>query len=83
MKTYEIYQSAEKEKNEARYGIDSNSCVCCGKRIKNIEYMINTTTDWVCVDEPNEDNIHNSQGSFPVGSECRKHFPKEFIFKVN
>jgi hypothetical protein len=83
MKTHPIYESLQKSDNEKRNGIHSNSCVCCSKIIKNIKHGIHTTTDWVAVDEQDEAKVPNSQGWFPVGSECAKHFPKEFLFSLN
>lgn len=81
MKTHPIYESPVKERNEKRYGIKDNTCVCCGKpTAKNL--WIHATTDWVAVDEPDQTKVKNSQGAFPIGSECAKQFPKEFIFKT-
>jgi hypothetical protein len=80
MKTYPIYESPKKEANEKRYGLTSKSCVCCGKPTAE-KLSIHCTTDWVAVNEPNQDLVPNSQGAFPIGSECAKRFPKEFIFK--
>lgn len=83
MKTHPIYESPKKEQNEERYGIAENSCVCCGKRIKNVFLGIHATTDWVAVDEGDDTKVSNSQGWFPVGTECAKHFPKEFLFHIH
>jgi hypothetical protein len=78
MKTHPIYESPKKEANERKYGLNSNSCVCCGKPTAEHLY-IHATTDWKAVDTTEE--IANSQGAFPIGPECAKHFPKGFIFK--
>jgi hypothetical protein len=59
----------------------SNSCICCGKPTAQ-KLFIHATTDWVAVDEPDGAKVPNSQGAFPIGPECAKHFPKEFIFKA-
>ena len=40
------------------------------------------TTDWLMIDTDDSDLIDNSQGMFPVGSECKKHLPKQFVFKA-
>lgn len=82
METFEIYESPKKEANEAKYGIQSNSCVCCGKLTAE-KLFIHATTDWVAVDEPDQNKVENSQGAFPIGPECAKKFPKQFIFKSN
>ena len=68
-----------KERNEKKFGIQSNSCVCCGRPTAKKLY-IHATTDWLACDEPNQEKVQNSQGAFPIGPECAKHFPKEFIF---
>lgn len=79
MKTFPIYESPKKEANEERYGLTGKSCVCCGKPTAQ-KLWIHATTDWVAVDEVDQDKVPNSQGAFPIGSECAKKFPKEFIF---
>lgn len=80
MKTHEIYESPMKERNEAKYGLTSKSCVCCGKPTAE-KLFIHATTAWVAVDEWDENKVPDSQGAFPIGPECAKKFPKEFIFK--
>jgi hypothetical protein len=44
------------------------------------------TTFWVAVDTDDtdivSDNGFQSQGFFPIGTECKKKMDKEFIFKV-
>ena len=81
MNTFPIYESPMKESNEHKYGNHANSCVCCGKRTAE-KLWIHATTDWVAVDEPDESKVPDSQGAFPVGPECAKKFPKEFIFST-
>lgn len=81
MTTIEIYQSPNKDANEAN-GTSENSCVCCGKPIKVVKQFIHVTTDWAATDSP-DTSIEDSQGLFPIGNECKKHFPKEFIFNIN
>lgn len=80
MKTFPIYESKSKEANEERFGIHMDSCVCCGRPTAD-KLFIHTTPAWVTVDEPDESKVPDSQGAFPIGPECAKHFPKEFIFK--
>jgi hypothetical protein len=48
---------------------------------EQVKYMVHMTTDWLMVDTDDEILVGNSQGLFPVGSECKKRLPKEFIFK--
>ena len=80
MKIFPIYESPMKERNEKKYGITSKSCVCCGKPTAE-KLWIHATTAWVAVNEPDESKVEDSQGAFPIGPECAKKFPEEFIFK--
>lgn len=79
MKTYHIYESSKKEANEERLGLHTNSCVCCGLRTAE-KLFIHTSTDWLAVDT--DKMFNESQGFFPIGPECAKKFPNEFIFKL-
>jgi hypothetical protein len=81
MKTHPIYESPNKEKNEKRLGLWRDSCVCCGKRTKE-NLFIHATTSWVAIDEFDDTKVPDSQGLFPIGPECAKHFPKEFILRM-
>lgn len=81
MKTCTIYESPKKESNEERLGLHTDSCVCCGLRTAE-KLFIHANTDWLAVDVKEECEIDNSQGFFPIGPECAKRFPKEFIFKA-
>ena len=80
MNTFEIYESPKKYANEERLGSHSNSCICCGLLTAE-KFFIHATTDWVAIDEIDADKVANSQGFFPIGPECAKKFPKEFIFQ--
>ena len=85
MKTMELYQSPNFDKNEelSKSG-HTERCVCCNKPMKSeqVKYMVHMTTDWLMIDIDDASLIDNSQGLFPVGSECKKHLPKEFVFKA-
>ena len=83
MKQIEIYESPVKERNEEKYGTSDTSCVCCAKPMVNPTNFIHATTSWVAVNEKDEANVVDSQGFFPVGNECKKHFPTEFIFQFD
>jgi len=84
MKTMELYQSPNFDKNEelSKPGY-TERCVCCNKPMKpeQVKYMVHMTTDWLMTDTDDATLVGNSQGLFPVGSECKKHLPKEFVFK--
>lgn len=85
METMELYQSPNFDKNEelSKPG-HTERCVCCNKPMKpeQIKYMVHMTTDWLMIDTDDSNLIDNSQGMFPVGSECKKHLPKQFVFKA-
>ena len=83
IKTHVIFESPKKEDNETRFGIHANSCVCCGKPTDE-NLFIHASTNWVAVSTDSEDLSEinmESQGFFPIGSNCAKKFTKEFIFK--
>ena len=84
IKTHPIPESSKKEANEEKYGLTSKSCVCCGKPTAE-KLSIHASTFWVAVNTDSEDLSsigHESQGMFPIGCECAKKFPKEFIFNL-
>ena len=89
MNTTELYISPNFDKNE-RLQKDGHTerCVCCNKPMKpeQVKFMVHMTTDWVSVDTDDVDvvseNGYESQGFFPIGTECKKNMSKEFIFKV-
>ena len=82
MNTSELYISPNFDKNE-RLHKDGHTerCVCCNKPMKpeQVKFMVHMTTDWLAVDC---EDVPNSQGMFPIGTECKKNMSKEFIFKV-
>lgn len=88
--TKELYESPMKERNLDKYGEDWNSCICCGKPIKEekISLYINMNTDWEAVhfsvDPCDIEKVTGSecQGSYPVGPECAKHM-KGYTYKRN
>ncbi len=59
----------------------SNPCCMCGRQVNpNTERFVHMTTNGSFTTAPRVEDIDNSQGFFPIGSECKKLFPKEFIF---
>ena len=82
-KSKELYESAKKEANLNRYGDDSSSCVCCGKKT-NKEIFVHMDTNWMVVENTlDEDDLEKfgveSQGMFPVGPSCAKKVGKKFL----
>lgn len=89
MKTSELYESPNFDKNEklSKPG-HTERCVSCNKPMKpeQVKYLVHMTTCWIAVNTEDEnvlkENGYESQGLFPVGSECRKKMGEEFIFEV-
>lgn len=85
METMKLYQSPNFDKNEelSKKGY-TERCVCCNKPMKpeQVKYMVHMTTDWLMIDTDDEKLVDGSQGFFPVGSECKKNLPKQFVFKA-
>lgn len=78
-KTKKLYQSPDRERNLAKYGDNSNSCVCCGRPLKEgPNKFVHMNTAWVAVnphlkdEEVKEITGHESQGWFPLGPDCAK-----------
>lgn len=78
--TKELYQSPMRERNLAKYGDDSDNCICCGKKL-NVEsaLFVHMNTNWVAVNPSivTDENIieltgAESQGCFPIGNDCAK-----------
>lgn len=74
-------QSPNYGSNIKRYGEDGNTCICCGKRIKNYPdcKMVHLLTNGNIVSFGGDD-IENSQGFFPIGNDCAKKLVITFAF---
>ena len=59
--------------------MDLLSCPCCGKGIKNEKYFINSAFGGSAYIPINEDYLADTW-EMAVGSECRKLFPKGYVF---
>ena len=80
MKTIEIKESKSREANIDRLGDHSDSCIVCGKRTKS-DIWVHMNTDWRAV--PNDcGEIDDSQGCFPIGPDCAKKIPKNYLWKI-
>jgi len=81
----ELEQSEEYYNNIKRYGEGLNTCICCGKRIKDIKYFVHLNTDLQILHTSilEEDALQKtgceSQGLFPIGSECKNKVGKEYL----
>lgn len=75
-------RSEKYEDNTERLGDHENTCFICGKRIKDIN---DPKTKWVhYLTSGNiistDEDVENSQGFFPVGSDCAKKLILSFTF---
>lgn len=80
--TTEILRSNDYDKNKRLYGDRSNSCFHC-MRTTAEEYFVHMLVTGLLTDnmkEPSEGDGGDSQGFFPIGPECMKKYPKQFIF---
>lgn len=80
------YEMEEKYSGSTKYDY-TEFCDCCGRGIKGEPKF------WIQAIEPGEvvpahitdENIESvglvSMGMYPIGSECRKKYPKEYIIK--
>jgi hypothetical protein len=76
----EEVQSENYDANVERYGDHSNTCLICGKRVKEgKEKMVHLLNNGNIVSYEGED-IENSQGFFPVGSDCANKLIIKFAF---
>jgi len=57
---------------------NANPCICCGKEIKNVRYFVHLLTDGNLISS--DQDFDNSQGFFPIGSECKNRLPNNFVF---
>lgn len=77
--TKELYSSPMKDRNEEKYGLLTEQCICCGKPMKTGEKLyVHMNTNWLAV-HPNIDEKDclmitgaESQGCFPIGNDCAK-----------
>lgn len=77
-KTIPAVYAKDREKNEERHGIFGNTCFCCGRPTAEKQFVhLLTSGDVINTTE----EVENSQGFFPIGPECAKKYPKEFVFE--
>lgn len=68
--------------DEGITGDGNNPCICCGKEMKpgKEKHLVHLLTNGNLVSTDEE--IENSQGFFPIGTECKNRLPNNFIFKA-
>ena len=90
IKTMELYVSPMRERNIDKYGYDSDSCECCGKKLKGDAYkVVHMGCDWRAYNTDDVTIINGisiidgtdmeTQGFFPIGNDCAKKM-KGFTF---
>jgi hypothetical protein len=75
----EEVQSPNYEKNLERFGDHSDTCLICGKRTNGKSKYIHLLTNGNIVSYGGDD-IEESQGFFPIGSDCAKKLTIQFTF---
>jgi len=78
------YNADQKEANEARVrDTHAGTCLICGRPLTRSAadngYWVHMSTGWQII-LPDDDES-DSQGCFPVGSECAKRIPTEYRIK--
>lgn len=77
----EQFQNADAQSNWGYY--NENQCCLCGKKVGKNPSYVHYLTNGNITSEQDDSKIPNSQGCFPVGSECAKKLPAVFVFKLN
>tara|TARA_B110000483_G_scaffold57008_1_gene71311 strand:+ start:8405 stop:8650 length:246 start_codon:yes stop_codon:yes gene_type:complete len=80
MTTFEITQTNTYDENIS--GL--NPCIRCGKEIKNSKYSVQLVEGdllALSINEKADESDGGYMGFHPIGSECQKHIPSEFIHK--
>jgi hypothetical protein len=76
-------RSAKYDDNVERHGDHSHTCFICGKPTAKRSFVHLTTIGLLVPAELADDDLENfnleSQGCFPIGSECAKKVGPEFI----
>lgn len=84
METFEIIQTENYSENEDKIRNGATPCIRCGKGVKNEKYFVELV-DGALLAFPTNKEADTSDpgymGLHPIGSECRKYVPKEFINK--
>jgi len=84
MKTFEIKQTENYSDNEERNYLNTTPCIRCGKGIKNDKYSVELVEGGLfalSINETADENDGGYIGFFPIGSECKKYIPTEFIHR--
>lgn len=78
---YDVRNEDRYRDNIDRYGDTSDTCFICGKLLKE-GYDLVHYTEYGNLTNSEDDNYPNSQGWFPVGSDCIKKVKKALKNKI-
>jgi hypothetical protein len=70
-------RSPKYDENIEREGDHSETCFICGKRTQSKQLVHYLVSDELIA---YGGDVEDSQGFFPIGSNCAKKLPKKFIF---
>ena len=85
LKHIELRRGARYESNIETFGEHSNTCCVCGRPTaeKFHVHMDTWGNIWSTLDEEQiAAQGMESMGAFPIGPECAKRYPSEFIFTL-
>ena len=79
----DLYESPSRQSNLAKYGHDTDQCICCGKMMKPTESLwVHMGTDWKAYNTDKTTNVDGeayifgtyteTQGFFRIGNDCAK-----------
>jgi hypothetical protein len=73
------------KKNKVKYDENYNefygACACCGKGIKEPKFLLNTIWGG-SIYLANDQTEYDDAWTMPIGSECVKRIPTEYVIKV-
>lgn len=80
LKKIELKRAARYDANIETFGEHSNTCCVCGRTTaqKLHVHMCTSGNIWNTILEEG----FESQGAFPIGPECAKRYPREFVFEL-
>lgn len=58
----------------------SNVCLCCGKKLGKTHYEVHLLTNGNLVSTDQDFAADEDQGFFPIGGDCRRKLPNNFVF---
>jgi hypothetical protein len=77
--------NAKFKANQEKYYENANDfygyCACCGKGIKQPKFLMNTIYGG-CMYPAADENVYDDAWEMPIGNECVKRIPKEYVIKV-